>query len=201
MFKSIACLVTFFLPAAVSFSQEKTYSPAQLQEDFRYLRKQMLQVHANPYSKFTKERYNQYLDSLEAGFTAPMSTADFQRKAAAALLPLDDEHSRLSDRNTPGARKEIDYADSVATNISYTRYGNTGYINARSFGTRPGRDDMQVYERNIDSIFNLIKRWRQTPAHRCKPQRRRAFRRGRHADRPLLQQAVQVLFHELETER
>ena len=117
----------------------------------------MFQAHANPFSQFTKECYDKYLDSLEAGLTTPLTSAAFRQKAAAALLLLGDEHAALSVRRLNAGSKAPNRADSVATNISYRRHGNAGYIFARSFGTRNNRN-LLVYEHCIDSIFALIRK-------------------------------------------
>lgn len=157
MHKGLICFVLYFFPAVPSIAQDSLYSLSAMREDLQFIRQQLFHAHANPFSQFTKERYDKYLDSLEAGLTAPLSAAAFRQKAAAALLPLEDEHAALSIRRPDADRKNVNRADSVATNTSYRRFGNTGYILARSFGTR-GNRDLGVYERCIDSIFNLIRK-------------------------------------------
>ncbi|MBO9154455.1 S41 family peptidase [Chitinophaga sp. GCM10012297] len=157
MHKRLTCMVLLLFPAVSSVAQDSLYAPSALREDLQFIRRQLFQVHANPFSQYTKERYVKYFDSLEAGLTAPLTAAAFRQKAAAALLPLEDEHAALSLRKPDAGRKIPNRADSVATNISYRRYGNTGYILARSFGTR-GSQDLPVYERCIDSIFTLVKK-------------------------------------------
>lgn len=156
MHKGLAIFVAFFFQVMTSVAQDSLYSPASQREDLQFIRRQLFRAHANPFSKFSKERYNQYLDSLEEELTVPLTPSVFRQKAAAALLPLEDEHAALSLRKPKADRKAVDWADSVATNIGYRRYGNTGYILARSFGTR-GNQDLVVYERCVDSIFSLIR--------------------------------------------
>lgn len=157
MHKGLSCFVLFFFPVVSSIAQDSLYSPSAMREDLQFIRRQLFLAHANPFSQFTKERYSKYLDSLEAGLTAPLPPAVFRQKAAAALLPLGDEHAALSLQKPNADRKAVNWADSVATNISYRRYGNTGYIFTRSFGTRDNRD-LLVYEHCIDSIFVLIRK-------------------------------------------
>lgn len=128
-----------------------------MREDFQFIRRQLFQAHANPFSRLSRERYEAYLDSLEAGLTAPLPVADFREKATLALLPLGDEHAAVSSGKAAAGHKAPAWADSVATNISYRRQGNTGYIFARSFATR-GNADLAVYQRCIDSIFAMV--WR-----------------------------------------
>lgn len=146
-----------FFPTLSSIAQDSLYSPSAMREDFQFIRRQLFRAHANPFSLFTKERYDKYLDSLEAGFTTPLTSAAFRQKAAAALLPLEDEHAALSLHKPGAGRKALNRADSVATNISYHRYGNTGYIFTRSFGMRDNQD-LVVYKHCIDSVFALIRK-------------------------------------------
>lgn len=150
-------MALLFFPVISSIAQDSLYSPSALREDFQFIRRQVFHAHANPFSQFTKERYDKYLDSLEAGLTTPLTFTVFRQKAAAVLLPLGDEHAALSIRSSNPDRKALNWADSVETNITYHRYGNTGYIFTRSFGTR-GNRDLLVYERCIDSIFALIRK-------------------------------------------
>ncbi|MBO9616940.1 MAG: hypothetical protein J7619_29915 [Dyadobacter sp.] len=138
-----------------SSGQDTPLSPTAQQEDFQFIRDQIFSVHANPFSLLTKESYGAYLDSLAAGLNEPLSAAGFQRKASLALIPLGDEHAVVSIRSAHSGKKGL--ADSVATNISYRRTGDVGYILARSFATRGGQD-LPVYERCIDSIFAIIRR-------------------------------------------
>ena len=161
MHKSLACITLLLFTVASSIAQDSLYLPSVLREDFQFIRHQLFQVHANPFSHFTKDRYEKYLDSLEAGLTMPLTSTAFQQKAAAALQPLGDEHAALSLPKSDADRKAPSWADSVATNISYRRFGDTGYIFARSFGTR-GNRDLLVYERCIDSIFALMRQDRVT---------------------------------------
>lgn len=156
MHKYLASLVLFLFPLVSVNAQDSLCAPSALREDLQFIRSQLFQAHANPFSQLTKEQYGKFLDSLEAGLTTPLTLTEFRDKATAALLPLDDEHATLTLIRPNADRKTVNWADSVATNISYRRYGNTGYIFARSFGTR-GNQDLPVYERCIDSIFVLIK--------------------------------------------
>lgn len=157
MYKVLSTLVPFLFPVVSSFAQDSLYAPPALRKDLQFIRSQLFNAHANPFSQLTKEQYSKYLDSLEAGLTTPLSLTAFRDKAATALLPLGDEHAALTVIKPKADRKTLNYADSVPTNIQYRRYGNTGYILARSFGTR-GNQDLTVYERCIDSIFVLIRR-------------------------------------------
>ncbi|WP_176885104.1 S41 family peptidase [Dyadobacter soli] len=152
--------IYFFLLFGIStFSsaQDNLLSTTAMREDFQFVREQLFNVHANPFSQLTKEKYKAYFDSLEAGLSQPLSVADFRQKVNLALIPLGDEHAAISIRNANAQKKAPVWADSVATNISYQRLGDIGYIFARSFATR-GSKDLPVYERCIDSIFAVIRR-------------------------------------------
>jgi C-terminal processing protease CtpA/Prc len=157
----LLCFLLLIGINAFTSAQEDILSTAALQEDFQFIREQLFNVHANPFSQLTRERYETYLDSLVTDLNRPMSIANFQRKASLALIPLGDEHAAVSIRNLSAQKKAPSWADSVATNISYQRLGNIGYIFARSFATRGSRD-LPVYERCIDSIFAVIRRDRVT---------------------------------------
>lgn len=153
----LICIFLLFRIHPFSNAQDGLLSPAAMQEDFQFIREQLFDVHANPFSQMTRERYQAYLDSLAAGLTRPLSIADFQSKARLALIPLGDEHAAISLPNANARKNAPNRADSIATNISYQRLGDTGYISALSFATR-GNQDLAVYERCIDSIFALVRR-------------------------------------------
>lgn len=153
-------LICFFLIFGINVftnAQDDLLSTVAMQKDFQFIREQLFNVHANPFSQLTRKRYEAYLDSLETGLNQPLSVANFQSKVRLALIPLGDEHAAISTRNGNAQKKAPSWADSVATNISYQRLGNIGYIFARSFATR-GSEDLPVYERCIDSIFAVIRR-------------------------------------------
>lgn len=152
----ICFLLLFGIEASVN-AQDDLVSTAAMREDFQFIRKQLFDVHANPFSRLTRERYEAYLDSLETRLNQPLSVADFQTKARLALVPLGDEHAAITILNANARNKAPNRADSVAANISYQRIGGIGYINARSFATR-GSQDLTVYERCVDSIFAMIHR-------------------------------------------
>jgi len=42
----------------------KNYTSKQIQEDFKYLREQLLEIHPNPFLNISKEELNNDLDSL-----------------------------------------------------------------------------------------------------------------------------------------
>lgn len=152
----ICCFLLFGMNILVS-AQDYLISPRAMREDFVFIRKQLFDVHANPFSQITKKVYEAYLDSLEADLNQPLSVANFQKKAWLALKPLGDEHAAITIIDASTRNQAPNRADSVATNISYQRMGDVGYIFARSFATR-GSQDLAVYERCIDSIFALIHR-------------------------------------------
>lgn len=140
-----------------SIAQDNLLSTTAMREDLQFIREQLFKVHANPFSQLPKDKYKAYFDSLEMGLNHPLSITNFQQKASVALLPLGDEHAAISIRHANAQKKAPAWADSVATNLSYQRLGNTGYIFARSFATR-GNQDLLIYERCIDSIFAVIRR-------------------------------------------
>ena len=152
----ICFLLLFAINASVN-AQDDLISPAAMRKDFQFIRKQLFDVHANPFSRLTRQRYEAYLDSLETRLNQPLSVANFQTTARLALVPLGDEHAAITTVNANAQNKAPNRADSVAANISYQRMGDIGYISARSFATR-GSQDLTVYERCIDSIFAMIHR-------------------------------------------
>ncbi|WP_143307670.1 S41 family peptidase [Chitinophaga vietnamensis] len=152
--KNFICLLVLLLPIYLK-AQTNTFPVAALQEDFRFIRQQLFNAHANPFSVLTKEQYTHYLDSMEARITAPLSAAEFLERAKPALAPLEDEHSALFLPETVKQHIIDDRKEDVSANISYTRYGRSGYLLARSFSCH-GDKEMAIYEHNIDSIFHQI---------------------------------------------
>ena len=56
---------------------EKKYSPTELKEDLRFLKRQIFEVHANPWSELSKAEYEKLFDSIEAKIKDSMTRTKY----------------------------------------------------------------------------------------------------------------------------
>lgn len=158
MLKSLVFLLALSLPSVVSLAQEKTFTEDELFEDYLLFRKRLLNAHTNPFSKLTEIQFNHELDMVGNSLDNDKTAENLKRRLSAMMLELLDGHAKIINPKVKDRHQPIDYADSIEGNITYRRYGKVGYLYVRSFATRAGRDDLALYEHNIDSIFRIIQK-------------------------------------------
>src|ERR1700743_1763480 len=79
-----------------SYGQDQKYSPQQLQEDLHFLKKTLLDAHANPYTELTKGQYIQLFDSMETAIKDSADAITFYKLIRPAFAYLSDEHADIS---------------------------------------------------------------------------------------------------------
>ena len=73
----------------------KTYSPAQLRQDIKYVRDTLTQKHPNLYWYISKHKLNKKFDSLEKAIQAPLTAVQFKYKLQCVLSSIGDGHIGL----------------------------------------------------------------------------------------------------------
>lgn len=73
----------------------KTYSPAQLRQDIKYVRDTLTQKHPNLYWYISKHKLNKKFDSLEKAINMPLTAVVFKYKLQCVLASIGDGHISL----------------------------------------------------------------------------------------------------------
>jgi C-terminal processing protease CtpA/Prc len=73
----------------------KTYSPAQLRQDIKYVRDTLTKKHPNLYWYIIKGRLNKKFDSLEKAINTPLTAVQFKFKLQCVLASIGDGHISL----------------------------------------------------------------------------------------------------------
>lgn len=68
-------------------------SPTQQKEDIEYLKKQLFDAHADPFTELTQKQYTQVFDSIELKITAPLDVTTFLKLIKPTISWLSDEHA------------------------------------------------------------------------------------------------------------
>jgi hypothetical protein len=75
--------------------KDSLFSPTQLKADLAYLKQQLYQVHANPYTEFSARQYEQLFAGIESSLTQPATATDFLGMVKPAIAHLSDEHAYI----------------------------------------------------------------------------------------------------------
>jgi len=74
---------------------DSVYSVAHLQEDLAFLKKQVYEVHAYPYTECNREQYDQLFDQVAAQVDTPLNATQFLRLVKPLIAHLADEHAYI----------------------------------------------------------------------------------------------------------
>jgi hypothetical protein len=98
--KFFISLLTILLVSDVSFGQAQLqdvkYSPVQLREDLDYLKHLIINVHVNPNSELSPDKYNELFSHIASSLNDSADATDFLKKIKPIIAHLSDEHSQLS---------------------------------------------------------------------------------------------------------
>lgn len=148
------CLLAGQWCLARQSSSDSLYAPEHLKADLAFVQHQLRQVHANPYSILTEKQFDRLFDRIAAQLNQPLTAAQFHQLIKPVIDKLGDEHAYVGPLQPvveqPGKTN-------CPERVGYQAYGNTGYLNACSFDTKPtGPYSMAVIQARIDSIFQLL---------------------------------------------
>ncbi|HWB25628.1 MAG TPA: S41 family peptidase [Chitinophagaceae bacterium] len=79
----------------VLYAQHK-YSPGALKQDITFIKQQIFDAHANPFTELTRDQYSQVFTNMEAQITDSLTTAEFYKIVKPAVAWLSDEHAAIS---------------------------------------------------------------------------------------------------------
>jgi C-terminal processing protease CtpA/Prc len=97
--KRVIVLFMFLFLAAYSYAQSglnKKYSAQQLKQDLDFLKQQLFDAHANPFTELSKAQYEKLFDSISAAIPDSADITTFYRIIKPAFANLSDEHSAIS---------------------------------------------------------------------------------------------------------
>jgi C-terminal processing protease CtpA/Prc len=98
MKKLIFALIAFScITAAYAQSPAvKKYSPQQLKDDAEFLKKQLFDAHADPFTEINKGQYEQMFADIEAKLTDSLNATEFYKRIKPVFSYLSDEHSGIT---------------------------------------------------------------------------------------------------------
>lgn len=103
------------------------FSVQQLKQDLAYLKQQVLQVHANPYTELSKEAYEKLFADIETQLKDSATATEFYKLIKPTVAYLSDEHSQISLSNNQTSEDYL--KDSVFLPITLEKKGDTYIIN------------------------------------------------------------------------
>jgi C-terminal processing protease CtpA/Prc len=98
MKKTIAALLliisTIFRVCGQSAPDDRQFTPAELREDLAFLKQQLYNVHAYPYTEFTQTEYDALFSRIDVQLTGPLTATAFLKQIKPAIAHLCDEHAQ-----------------------------------------------------------------------------------------------------------
>ncbi|MET0464246.1 MAG: S41 family peptidase [Chitinophagaceae bacterium] len=102
MRKSLLMVSASFMVVLTAICQTaEKFAPAILRQDLSYLRQQLFNVHADPFTEISKKEYEQLFDKMDQSIKAPMTALEFYQLVRPAVTNLSDEHAQISFPNGP----------------------------------------------------------------------------------------------------
>jgi hypothetical protein len=146
----------FLFPVFGQSPINSKFSVKQLKDDLSFLERQIFEVHACPYTKLSKIRYERLFDHIEAQLTDSLPVTSYFNLIRPVIEYLADEHAQIELPNNlhnsaPKSSSEVENAPK----ITYTRYVNYGYINAISFDVK-NAIAFDSLKRKIEQIFEQV---------------------------------------------
>lgn len=86
-------LTLFALIITQSAISQTLLSPTQQKEDIEFLKKQLFDAHADPFTEITQKQYTRVFDSLEQKITTPVDATSFLKLIKPGISWLSDEHA------------------------------------------------------------------------------------------------------------
>lgn len=93
----LAAMLSFFAAAESQVFRDATrLAPSILKQDLAFLKDQLMNVHADPYSELTKEKYEQLFNRIDASIKDSLTTIEFFKLIKPTVAYLSDEHAEIS---------------------------------------------------------------------------------------------------------
>jgi peptidase S41-like protein len=97
--KKLIFVVIVLVNITYAYSQaqaDKKYSPQQLKDDAEFLKKQLFDAHANPFTELNRQQYEQVFAGIESKITDSLNTTQFYKLIKPVFSWLSDEHSGIT---------------------------------------------------------------------------------------------------------
>jgi len=97
--KRFTALFLTLLFASYGYTQSvfsKKYSPQQLKQDLDFLKQQLFNAHADPFTELSKTKYENLFDSIGSKITDSADITTFYKLIKPVFANLSDEHSAIS---------------------------------------------------------------------------------------------------------
>jgi len=120
---ALVCSTLFFyviLPAQTIAATSK-FSATALKEDLAFIKKQLFDAHANPFTELTEKQYNKVFDGIDAKLKDSLTIVDFYKLVKPVFSWLSDEHADIALPKTITAIND----NSLLLPISLKQQGNT----------------------------------------------------------------------------
>ena len=95
----ITALIIAFFTATLCFAQspnpQQKFSPSQLKADLSFIKQQLFNAHANPFTEIDKTAYEKIFDRIETQLTDSMTATSFFKMVRPTVSPLSDEHAHI----------------------------------------------------------------------------------------------------------
>jgi hypothetical protein len=85
----------FLTLTSVCQTAEK-FTPETLRRDLAYLRQQLFDVHADPFTEISKKEYEKLFQKIDQSIKGPMTTLEFYQLVRPTVTNLSDEHAQIS---------------------------------------------------------------------------------------------------------
>jgi hypothetical protein len=99
LMKIFTALFLTLLFASYGYTQSvfsKKYSPQQLKQDLDFLKQQLFNAHADPFTELSKTQYENLFDSIGSKITDSADITTFYKLIKPVFANLSDEHSAIS---------------------------------------------------------------------------------------------------------
>ncbi len=97
--KKLIILFAALLEVLLTFGQNTTelpkFSANELKTDLDFLKQQVFNVHANPFTELSQTQYQKLFDDIESSITDSLTAVDFYRLVKPVVSYLSDEHAQI----------------------------------------------------------------------------------------------------------
>lgn len=96
---TVILIVLFSLPIisnAQPAGSEKKYSATALKEDLAFVKRQLFNAHANPFTEISQQQYEKLFNEIESRITDSLTAIDFYKLVKPVMAWLSDEHADIS---------------------------------------------------------------------------------------------------------
>lgn len=144
-------LVIFLFTNAQTIEADKKFPPTALKEDLAFIRRQLFDAHANPYTELTAKQYNKLFDGIDAKLNDSMNVVEFYKLVKPVFAWLSDEHADI------GLPKNINAIsdNSLLLPFNVARKGNAYVVDTvlvPNSGLAPGAVIEKVNHTGIDKL-------------------------------------------------